>query len=222
MSQKSLEFLLKTFLFSSLLREDAMNILSKLSFEVKTFGHGESIYTPHQYEKKIGFVMSGECVINKLKSDGSLVPLNTIKEGDSFGILAVLSVEEEYPTQIISSRASKILFINQEDFLSIIKKHPDVSMNVISFLTKKISFLNRKISTFASDNVEQKLASYIVLEFKKNLKKEFSFNCKKTAESLNVGRASLYRAINSLTEAGLISLNNKKIYILDLIGLERI
>ena len=222
MSQKNDEFLLKTFLFSSLTREDALKNLSELNFEVKTFSHGESIYAPHQYEKKIGFVVSGECVINKLKSDGSLVPLNTIKEGESFGILAVLSVEDEFPTQIISSRNSKILFISKEEFLKILKKHPNIAMNVISFLTQKISFLNRKISTFASDNVEQKLASYIISEFKKNQKNEFPFNCKKTAESINVGRASLYRAINSLAEAGLIILKNKKIYILDLKSLERI
>ncbi len=222
MSQKNADFLLKTFLFSSIKRETALIILSELNFEVKSFSHGESIYEPHQYEKKIGFLMNGECIINKLKSDGTLVPLNTVKEGESFGILAVLSAENEYPTQIVSSRNSKILFITKEDFLSILKKQPEIAMNVISFLTKKISFLNRKISTFASDNVEQKLASYIVSECIKKQKNEFPFNCKRTAESINVGRASIYRAINSLTDAGLICLKNKKIYILDLDGLERI
>lgn len=222
MSQKTVDFLLDTFIFASIKREDALNILSEINYEVKTFSHGKSIYSPSRYEKKIGFVSEGECVINKLKSDGSLVPLNIIKPGDSFGILAVLSGENEYPTQIIASRNSKIIFIPQEDFLAVTKKYSEIAMNVISFLTKKISFLNCKISTFAADNVEQKLASFIVLEHKKKLKNEFPFNCKKTAESLNVGRASLYRAINSLTEAGYIELNNKKINILDLKSLERI
>ena len=222
MSQKNLEILLDTFIFSSILRKDALNILSEINYEVKSFSHGDSIYSPSHYEKKIGFVLSGECVINKLKSDGSLVPLNTIKPGDSFGILAVLSCKDEYPTQIVASRNSEILFIPQNDFLSILKKHSEVAMNVISFLSEKISFLNSKISTFASDNIEQKLASYIISEYKKNSKTEFPFNCKKTAESLNVGRASLYRAINSLSKAGYINLINKKIYILDLNSLERI
>ena len=222
MSKKNVEILLDTFIFSSISRKDALNILSEINYEVKSFSHGDSIYSPSHYEKKIGFVLSGECVINKLKSDGSLVPLNTIKPGDSFGILAVLSCKDEYPTQIVASRNSEILFIPQNDFLSILKKNSEVAMNVISFLSEKISFLNSKISTFASDNVEQKLANYIISEYKKNLKTEFPFNCKKTAESLNVGRASLYRAINSLSKAGYINLINKKIYILDLNSLERI
>ena len=222
MTHKNTDFLLNTFLLSSIPQSDALNILSEINCEIKEFSHGEVIYTPSQYEKKIGFVLDGECIINRLKSDGSLVPLNTLKSGGSFGILAVLSDESEYPTQIISSKKSKILFIDKEDFLSVTKKYPQISMNVISFLTKKISFLNYKISMFTSDNIEQKLAYYILLEYKKKQKTEFAFNCKKTAESLNVGRASLYRAINSLTESGCVLIENKKIHILDLNGLERI
>ena len=222
MSQKNMEILLDTFIFSSILPKDALNILSEINYEVKTFSNGDSIYSPSHYEKKIGFVLAGECVINKLKSDGSLVPLNVIKPGDSFGILAVLSCKNEYPTQIVASRNSEILFISQNDFFAVIKKHSEVAMNVISFLSEKISFLNSKISTFTSDNVEQKLASYLFSLCSKIEKNEFEFNRKRTAEIINTGRASLYRALDSLSNQKLISYDNKKIYILDPEGLERI
>lgn len=222
MSDKYIDFLLKTFLFNSMEHDRATDIISKLDYEIKSFSHKESIYTPSQYEKKLGFVVYGDCIVEKLKTDGSTVPLNILRPGDSFGILAVLSGENEYPTQIISSHNSEILFISQKDLISIINSQAPVAMNVITFLTKKIQFLNSKVSTFTSDTVEQKLASYILYEYKKRLTNEFSFNCKKTAETINAGRASLYRAINSLTEAGYIKLEHKKIYILDLNGLERI
>ena len=222
MSNKYIDFLLKTFLFNSMDRDSAADIISRLDYEVKLFSHKESIYTPSQYEKKLGFIVYGDCIVEKLKADGSTVPLNILRSGDSFGILAVLSGDNEYPTQIIASHNSEILFISQKDLLSLINSYSSVAMNVITFLTKKIQFLNNKVFTFSSDTVEQKLASYILVEYKKRLTNEFSFNCKKTAEIINAGRASLYRAINSLTEAGYIKLINKKIYILDLNGLERI
>lgn len=222
MQNKYIDFLLKTFIFNSIEQSEAINIISKFDYEIKSFSHKESIYTPSQYEKKIGFVVKGDCIVEKLKTDASPVPLNILKPGDSFGILAVLSGENEYPTQIIASHNSEILFISQKDLISAIHNNATVAMNVITFLTKKIQFLNSKVSTFASDTVEQKLASYILFEYKKRLTNEFSFNCKKTAEAISAGRASLYRAINSLTEAGYIKLENKKIHILDLNGLERI
>ena len=51
---------------------------------------------------------------------------------------------------------------------------------------------------------------------------EFEFNKKKSAEALNCGRASLYRAIDALRSSGLITLADKKIIINDPEGLERI
>jgi len=50
----------------------------------------------------------------------------------------------------------------------------------------------------------------------------FDFNKKKSAEALNCGRASLYRALASLESEGYISFESKKINIIDLEGLERI
>ena len=95
-------------------------------------------------------------------------------------------------------------------------------MNIIEFLTEKINFLNDKIAAFSGGSVEEKLASHILLLSKKNNSLEFDFNKKKSAEALNCGRASLYRAISALESAGYISLDNKKIIINDPEGLERI
>jgi hypothetical protein len=92
---------------------------------------------------------------------------------------------------------------------------------LIEFLTEKIEFLNKKIATFSSDSVEEKLASYLLMKSEK-LGCAFPFNCKVGAEFINAGRASLYRGISSLSDKKLIKLENKKIYILDLPGLERI
>ena len=44
----------------------------------------------------------------------------------------------------------------------------------------------------------------------------------KTADKLGVGRASLYRALDSLADSGVIKLETKKIFIIDPKGLERI
>ena len=214
------DFLSGVFLFQNVKTETLVDILQEISPEVKKYSHKEVIYTPNQYEKKIGFVISGECSVDRIKSDGSSVPLNTLKPGSSFGIMAILSSEEEFPTRITAIKASQILFISECDFLMLLKKHSQVAMNVICFLADKISFLNHKIATFASDSVEEKLSNYIFDKYKK-FGDSFTFNCKKGAEAISSGRASIYRAIASMTEAGIIKLENKKIYILDPEGLER-
>ena len=82
--------------------------------------------------------------------------------------------------------------------------------------------MNDKVAAFSGGCVEEKLASYLLGLKRKYRSCEFDFNKKKSAEALNCGRASLYRAIASLETEGYISFENKKIHINDPEGLERI
>ena len=93
---------------------------------------------------------------------------------------------------------------------------------MINFLAGRISFLNKKIATFSGTRVEDRLAAFLICEAEKHGESSFPFNCQKTAKEINAGRASVYRALSAFEDSGLISLVDKKIYIKDLQGLERI
>ncbi len=215
------EYFSSVFLFASL-PEDKLNAaVSECEPELRAYQRGDVIYTPEIFEKEIGFVFFGECEIRRRKSDGSDIILNTLKRGDSFGILAVLSDEDEFPTTISARTSAQVLFIKKNKLLRVIRHYPTVAMNVINFLTQKIAFLNKKIATFSSESVEEKLRSFLIQEYEKNGATEFSLNCKKCSEAISAGRASVYRGIDALVKNGLIKYENKKITILDLDGLER-
>lgn len=216
-----IDFLSGVFLFDSLKRETLVGIINEISPEIKAFQHKQKIYSPNDYEKKIGFIVNGECVVEQLKADEKTVPLNYLHSGDSFGIMAVLSSEPEFPTQVTALKDSTVVFIKKSELLSVLNKYPSVAMNLIYFLSDKITFLNKKIATFAKDTVEDKLANLLLQEYRKLNSTEIPFNCQKTAKAMNVGRASLYRAITALSESGVIILESKKIYILNPKGLER-
>ena len=214
-------FLSEIFLFKEIESKEFDEIVKSLSYEIRQYKAKEIIYSPDSYENKVGFVIKGECSVIKSKNNGASVPLNTLKPGDSFGIMAVLSKQKEFPTTILAKRNSTVLFLTMNDTLELIKSHSSVAMNAIAFLIDRIGFLNNKIATFASDGVESKLTNYLMLQYKKHGKLEFSFNAQKTAAELNVGRASLYRAMSSLNEEGIIQYESKKIIIADLSLLEK-
>ncbi len=213
-------FLKNVFLFNGLSEDVKCEILAKLSYECKSYMRGEVIYSPTGFSKKIGFVLSGECVAMRAREEHSSVPLNTIGVGASFGIVAAFSKNDEFPTEIVAKKNTEILFISQDEISRLMEAHHEISMSIIEFLTEKIKFLNKKIATFSSDSVVEKLASYLLMK-EERLGEVFPFNCKAGAEAINSGRASLYRALTTLTNEKLIKLENKKIYIIDRIGLER-
>lgn len=214
------DFLSDVFLFKDMSKDMISKAISDISLSTVDYSKRDEIYSPIFSERRLGFVVSGECKVERIRHDGTSVPLNVMKQGNSFGIVSVLKSEDEFPTRITATKDTKVLYISLEDTWKLIKNYTEISQNVISFLAGKIIFLNKKIATFSEDSVEDKLSSFLSNEYIK-YGAEFHFNCKRTAESISVGRASLYRALASLTEENVIKLENKKIYITDPEGLER-
>ena len=210
------EFFKDTFLFSGIEIETITELISGSVIE-KHFKRGELIYSCECYENMVGFVESGECEVN---SQNSRVPLNTLKPPASFGITSVFTTRSDFPTNIYAKHNSTVLFIDKNDLFKMMQLCPKISKNIISFLVERIEFLNTKISTFSSENVESKLSHYLLCKYR-IFGEEFEINLSHAAEEINAGRASLYRALSSLECDGLISRDGKKIVVNNPKGLER-
>lgn len=214
-------FLSKTFLFDGLSDASLDDLLQNQPPYILEFRRGDLIYPTNNTPEGVGFVLNGRCEIRRTKSDGGRVVLNILGENDSFGVLSIFS-EEKFPTQIFASINCKILFFSKDKIIYFVNNYLQISINLIKFLTSRVNFLNNKIATFSSDSVDEKLAAFLLYEVSRFKSCEFPFNVKKTAEEIGVGRASVYRSISLLESNKIINCNNRKIYILDLEGLERI
>ena len=213
------EFIKRCFLFAGLTDDELDGLIESSTFYTEKYSRGQTVYSPSCQARRLGFVVSGECEIKQMTSDGTGVLLNTLKDGDSFGILSVLS-EEQFPTDIIARRCSEVLYIPGEALEGMLNKSPKASMNLIKFLASKVAFLNGKIETVTQTSVEKKLGSYLLSRAKSLGKTELNLNLKKCAESIGVGRASVYRAIESLRFKGYIEAESRLIKIISYEKLE--
>ena len=221
MTEEYLNFLSELFLFKKIKTKFIEDIAKRYTFTMKNFSKGEVIFSSESAVTKIGFVFSGECRVERLRDEGDSIFLNTLRRCDSFGILAVLSPESDYPTRIVCSKNASVLFIDGADLISIIKVNPDVSYNVIEFLTSRIAFLNKKIVTFSGKSTAQKLASYLLAKYRDS-GSTVKISRTKLASELGIGRASVYRDLDILEEKNLIEIQQKEIIIKCPEGLERI
>ena len=212
------DFWVKTFLFKDIDKDIVSKLLKLIEPEKKCFEKNQFIYTKEAYKRKVGFVVTGKCSIVRKSAEGANINLNTLNPTDSFGITAALS-QDEFLTDVMAVKRTEVLFISEKDILFLVENNSKIALNLINFLTDRISFLNRKIATFSSANADKKLASFLLNEEKK-YGSCFVINCKKTAESIGTARASFYRALNNLINSNLISFQNKKIYIIDPEGLK--
>ncbi len=181
--------------------------------EISDFVGGEVIFSPASKQKRVGILISGTA--NVLPSDvADSAMLKILCAGEMFGIANLYSRDLPFPS-IISARTScRVLFIDGENFSELIENDPCALRAYLTLLNNKIGYLNKKISTLTAPTVEKKLAFYLA-ENECGGALAGNISMSSLADILGVGRASLYRALDALTEAGLIKKNGKQIFIPD-------
>ena len=206
-------------MFQGISETDADALIKDIDLKEQEFSRGDLVFSPEFDEGKIGFIVQGECEVLRDDNGESKVLLNVLRENDSFGVLSVFSCER-FPTYIYAKKKSRICFVEKKQVQSLIERSSLVSMNIIHFLAKRVSFLNSKIETVTMTTVESKLASYLLRKAKDVSSLCFELNIKRCSESISAGRSSVYRTIENLKSAGCIEAENKHIKILDIKKLE--
>ena len=196
--------------FFLLQNTDASLVDQMLSFDgilVEEFLPGEIILNS-QTSEKIYLVYKGNAVI---RSGDDGVILRKLTVGDSFGAASLFD-KHTYNTTVLSNSSMQIISFSKEFVEKCIELEKTVSFNYISFLSKRISFLNRKIEAFTAKNAENKLYSYILnLPRKENDEVEITVSMSTLSKMLAIGRASLYRSFEKLEASGQITKYGKRI-----------
>ena len=206
---KDKEAFLKNELFSSLNideYEDAIKIVSAKK--------GETIMAKDSFSKSLVLIISGKAAVIKTGLDGKRTIINSLSAGEVFGMATLFYEKEEFPSEITAESSLRLAFFAGEKVEEAFASNPDFAKAYVTLLSEKIHFLNKKLSAFSEGEVSEKLMRWILSTA--NGRDEFEISCSvsKLSSMLNVGRASVYRAFDSLVERGEIEKDGKKIVIL--------
>ena len=186
------------------LRDDTMTL--------KSFAADEAIYSPRESEKRVGLILRGRAVVNS-PSGKERVILKTHGAGNMFGV-ANLYASDPPPSIITAAEPTDVLFIDGEAFCALIENDKSAMRAYLSFLSGKIIYLNKEISTFTAGSAEKKLA-FFLCENQVDGRVVLNVPMSRLADMLGLGRASLYRALESLESEGFVRREDKTIFIND-------
>lgn len=221
MKNSFLESLSECPIFRNISKEDLCSIAEKYaSFSVCE--KNEVIFSEKNYTRSLVIIIRGSASVTK-QSNNSKILMSILKKGDIFGMATLFFEEENYLTQITALEKVTMAVFSKENVQKIFSLYPVISENYITILSEKIHFLNKKISTYTKSEAIQKVASFILQCA--NLEKTQSvlpYSITSIADALNVGRASVYRAFDTLENDSVIKREGKKIIILNLSALENI
>jgi CRP-like cAMP-binding protein len=222
-TKRGVQILSGTFLFQGVDRKLSESAYASPFCTCAEFEAGERIYTKTDFRKSIGIVLSGGLKAVKGEEEGQAIILNTFGSGGIFGAAGLFGDSCRYVSEIIAMRRSRVLFLPQPLLRDLIYREPRVAENYIAFLSGRIRYLNTCIDHFTGGSAEARLAQFLSAlgEGRKDVV-QLPYSLTQLSGTLDVGRASLYRAFNTLTAKGLIRRKGRLVNILDSEGLANV
>lgn len=185
--------------------EDFLRQLQPIRFQP-----GEEIYSAQRFRSAIAILLSGSAQVR----GHSGVLMNLLGPGDCFGVAALFHPVEEYVTTVSARTAVSLVFITDKELTNLFRRCPQCAVNYISFLSRRICFLNRRIESFTAPSALAGLGLWL-LEQEHEGEVKVLQGYTRLAQLLNIGRASLYRSLDLLVEREAITRQERTICILD-------
>ena len=179
---------------------------------IKIFNSGEVMFDPQTNAGYLGVILRGKCEVfspDPVKD----VLINTISVGDSFGCEKLFAKSTSLQTRVVSKGGTRVLLIPEASLCQLIENDRTVMYNYIRLVSDRVRMLNEKIMYFTAGSTERRLALYLTSLGKKTIRMNISMT--DLANTLDVGRASLYRAFDKLSDDGYIIRSEKVFLILD-------
>lgn len=197
------------FLFDGLTPEQIDCCRRLADAEELTYDKGETIYDAGHARRALALVKEGTVRV----MHGRVV-MKDLHAGDVFGAAALFGSSEPYPSTVAAVTPCRLLFIPQESVSCWMAAVPRVGENYVRFLSDRIRFLNRRLSTLTAGQTDGKLWRYLLAHRDEDGVVTLTGGMTELAEILDMGRSSLYRSLDSLMAAGRIRRQGKHIVVL--------
>ena len=212
-TKKDKEILFSNPLFASLGQSECEGLIKSGRAKICIYEKGKAITTASSFTRCLIVILKGSASVSKIGADGRRTVINILRCGDIFG-MATLFFEQDFPSEIIAEEPCRLAIFPKELVEEAFAASPEFAKAYVTLLSQKIHFLNSRLSTFTEGETSERFLRW--LSAVSGGKTEFCLPCSisRAAETIGVGRASLYRAIGVLSEEKVLKHEGKNIVIL--------
>jgi len=183
---------------------------------------GQAIFLDGDRATGFYIVLSGRVKIYKLGPDGKEQILHVFGPGEPFGEVPTFA-DAVFPAHAEAVENTRLLFFSRENFIRQIRRDPDLAMGMLATLSRRLLHMTRLVESLSLQNVSTRLAAYLIKlseDQRQAATVELDINKGQLAGLLGTVPETLSRALNRLTNRGLIKVEGRRITILDRAGLQ--
>lgn len=215
-----LESALKNCRLFSGLDSDSLQRVASLG-RLKRFRKGELIFSEGEPATGFYVVVSGKVKIYKLSRDGREQILHVVGQGETFAEAALFS-GESYPAFAEGLTDCQTVFLGKEGFFDLIRRDPQLAMNIIATLSTLLRRFNKMIEELSLKEISARLAKYLLDELLKSgvpsatgVEIHLDVTKSQLAAALGTVSETLSRTLKKLKEREIIDVSGKCITILN-------
>jgi CRP-like cAMP-binding protein len=162
-------------------------------------------------QRRLGILLQGQLEIHSADNEKNVI-LRTLNAPAVFGAASLFCESAEPFSQILAKSDCALLLISLDAVRGLLAQDEGFRDAYLSLLSDRVRFLNRKIQCFTAGSAERKLALWLISEDQKSIVLPSAIAS--LADMLDLGRASLYRALDKLEDEGLISRSGRTITVI--------
>lgn len=213
------EFLLYVPIFADLPTE-TITAIEKIGTR-KKYSKDETILHEEDAGNALFVIVSGHVKVARSSSDGREVILSILAESDFFGEMALLDGLSR-SANVIATEDSEVFMIRRDDFLKMLREHPEISVALLKELTTRIRAADLKIKSLSLKDAEGKVAT-VILQIAEDVGKikQGVVEIEKLplqqdlANMAGTSRETISRTLHSFAKKGLVELEGSKLRILN-------
>jgi len=222
----SIELLRRCPLFAGLKEDDLKRIRAIAS--LRQIEKKEVLFSDGEEAKGFYVILSGKVKLFKVSPEGKEQILHIVSAPDAFAE-AALFLEGTYPAFAEAMTDAQLLYFPKRDFIQLIEKNPQLSINIIVTLSHFLKRFASLIEELSLKEVSSRVAKYVVdLSIKSSKEgkspKEVELDLSKTQLALKLGTISetLSRTLAKMKAKRIIDVKKNKIVILNREALEEL
>lgn len=186
------------------------------------FRKGQTIFSEGDEGNGFYVVISGRVKVYKVSAEGKEQILHILGTGEPFGEAPVFA-GQHFPAHAMALEQSRIFYFPREGFIELIRKTPDLALNMLAVLSRRLRKFAGLIEDLSLKEVPGRLAAYLLYlrEMRQGVDNvDLDISKGQLASLLGTIPETLSRILGRMSSRGLIEVDGPRIRILDLEGME--
>lgn len=187
----------------------------------KTYTKDSVILVEEEIGTALFVIIKGKVKVSRSSNDGREVILSILTDSDFFGEMSILDGLNRSAT-VVALEDSELFIMQRKEFLDLLNKHPEITIALLSELTRRLRNADMKIKALSLKDAEGKVAT-VILQLADDIGKikQGVVEIEKLplqqdlANMAGTSRETISRTLHAFARKGLVEMDGSKLRILD-------